>query len=140
MDKRDHLRVAGRIPNVDVFGHSPGVPETRSSAHRHDPARIAADPEGRRQSARGWWFNDHPTTPGNQDAQMWTRDLGDGTTEVVTVSWWEDLDSIRGFAGDDFEAAVFYPEDDDFLVDRETRVAHFDVHDEICRCRGFTGA
>jgi heme-degrading monooxygenase HmoA len=59
---------------------------------------------------------------------MWTRDLGDGTTEVITVSWWDDLDSIRGFAGDDIEVAVFYPEDDNYLVDRETRVNHFEVH------------
>jgi heme-degrading monooxygenase HmoA len=59
---------------------------------------------------------------------MWTRDLGDGTTEVITVSWWDDLESIRGFAGDDIEVAVFYPEDDNYLVDRETRVNHFVVH------------
>ncbi len=28
------------------------------------------------------------TTPGNLGAQMWTTDLGDGRTEVMTVSWW----------------------------------------------------
>ena len=26
-------------------------------------------------------------TPGNLGAQMWTTDLGDGRTEVMTVSW-----------------------------------------------------
>jgi hypothetical protein len=25
---------------------------------------------------------------------------------------------------------VFYPEDDDYLVDRDTRVAHFEVHSD----------
>jgi heme-degrading monooxygenase HmoA len=58
---------------------------------------------------------------------MLTRDLGDGRTEVLTLSWWESLDSIRGFAGADINVAVFYPEDDDYLIDRETTVAHYEV-------------
>ena len=78
----------------------------------------------------GTGIKEYRQTPGNQGAQMWTRDLGDGTTEVITVSWWDDLDSIRGFAGDDIEVAVFYPEDDNYLVDREARVNHFVVHGE----------
>jgi heme-degrading monooxygenase HmoA len=55
---------------------------------------------------------EYQRTPGNLGAQMWIRDLGDGRTEVLTVSWWESLDSIRGFAGDDINVAVFYPEDE----------------------------
>ncbi|MDI6101860.1 hypothetical protein QLQ12_24875 [Actinoplanes sp. NEAU-A12] len=70
-------------------------------------------------------------TPGNRGAQMWTRDLGDGRTEVTTVSWWESLEVIRGFAGDDIGRAVFYPEDDDFLIDRETTVSHHVVAREL---------
>ena len=66
-------------------------------------------------------------TPGNIDAQMWTRALDDGRTEVVTVSWWTDLAAVQGFAGDDIGQAVFYPADDDFLVGRETTVTHFEV-------------
>jgi heme-degrading monooxygenase HmoA len=66
-------------------------------------------------------------TPGNLGAQMWTRDLGAGRTEVVTVSWWESTEDIRTFAGADIDRAVFYPEDDDYLIDRETTVTHFQV-------------
>ena len=66
-------------------------------------------------------------TPGNLGAEMWTRDLGDGRSEVTTLSWWESLEVIRGFAGDDIGRAVFYPEDDAFLVDRETTVSHHEV-------------
>ena len=76
----------------------------------------------------GTGIKEYRQTPGNRGAQMCTRDLGDGRTEVITLSWWDSLDSIRGFAGDDIEAAVFYPEDDDYLVDRDSRVAHFEVH------------
>ena len=66
-------------------------------------------------------------TPGNLGAEMWTRDLGDGRSEVTTLSWWESLDDIRGFAGDEIDRAVFYPEDDDYLIDREIRVTHHEV-------------
>jgi heme-degrading monooxygenase HmoA len=66
-------------------------------------------------------------TPGNLGAQMWTADLGDGRTEVMTVSWWSSRTVIEGFAGQDIEVAVFYPEDVDYLIDRETTVTHYDV-------------
>jgi heme-degrading monooxygenase HmoA len=66
-------------------------------------------------------------TPGNLDAQMWTRDLGDGRTEVVTLSWWESLESIKGFAGEDISRAVFYPEDEGYLLDKDSTVTHYTV-------------
>ena len=66
-------------------------------------------------------------TAGNQGAQMWTRDLGDGRTEVQTLSWWESVEAIRGFAGDDIERAVYYPEDDEYLIDKENTVTHYRV-------------
>ncbi len=72
-------------------------------------------------------ITEYRATPGNQGAQMLTRDLDDGRTEVVTLSWWSSRDEIRGFAGDDIEVARFYPEDDRYLVDRETTVLHFEV-------------
>jgi len=65
-------------------------------------------------------------TPGNIDAQMWTRDLGDGRTEVVTISWWESLEVIKGFAGEDISRAVFYDRDDAFLIGREETVTHYE--------------
>ena len=70
---------------------------------------------------------EYRATPGNQGAWMLARDLDDGRTEIVTLSFWASRDAIRGFAGDDIELAVFYPDDERFLVDRETTVTHFDV-------------
>lgn len=72
-------------------------------------------------------MTEYRATPGNQGAQLLTRDLGDGRTELITLSWWDDLDVIRAFAGDDIEAAKYYPEDDGFLFERETTVSHFEV-------------
>lgn len=66
-------------------------------------------------------------TPGNRGAHLLTRDLGDGRTEIVTLSFWDSLDVVAGFAGEDVSRAVFYPEDDRYLVERELTVTHFEV-------------
>jgi heme-degrading monooxygenase HmoA len=55
------------------------------------------------------------------------RHLGADRAEFVVLSFWESLDAIREFAGIEVERAVFYPEDDHYLVERDDRVAHFDV-------------
>ena len=68
-------------------------------------------------------------TPGNIGWQMVFRGLGDGTSEVATLSWWTDFDAIRAFAGPEPERAVYYPEDDRFLLDRPPGVDHFRVAD-----------
>lgn len=64
--------------------------------------------------------------PGNRGAYILRRDTGD-RAEFVTVLLWETLDSVRAFAGDDVERAVFFPEDDRYLVERELSVAHYEV-------------
>jgi len=69
---------------------------------------------------------EYRATEGNRAAYILRRNVGE-RTEFVTLTLWESLDAVRGFAGDDVERAVFYPEDDRFLVERETTVAHFEV-------------
>jgi heme-degrading monooxygenase HmoA len=61
---------------------------------------------------------------------MWTRELGDDRTEVVTVSWWENLEVIKGFAGDDIAKAVYYPADEGYLLAQDDTVRHFEVSAE----------
>jgi heme-degrading monooxygenase HmoA len=65
-------------------------------------------------------------TPGNRGAYILQRDDGD-RTEIVTLSFWDSLEAIKGFAGDDVERAVFYPEDDRYLVARDLTVTHFTI-------------
>jgi heme-degrading monooxygenase HmoA len=72
-------------------------------------------------------MSEYRRTPGNRGAHMLIRDLDDGRTEIVTLSFWDSREVIAGFAGDDISRAVFYPEDDRYLVDRETTVTHFEV-------------
>ena len=65
-------------------------------------------------------------TPGNRGAwQLW-RVEGD-RAEVITLSFWESRAAIEGFAGQDIDKAVFYPEDDQFLTERDLSVRHYEV-------------
>jgi len=72
-------------------------------------------------------INEYRETPGNQGAWILTRDLGDGRTEMVTLSFWASREVIEGFAGKDIDRAKYYPEDDRYLVDRENTVTHYEV-------------
>jgi heme-degrading monooxygenase HmoA len=65
-------------------------------------------------------------TPGNRGAWMLRRDVGD-LTEFVTFTLWDSLDAVKAFAGEDYETAVYYPEDEKFLVERDERCAHYEV-------------
>jgi heme-degrading monooxygenase HmoA len=69
-------------------------------------------------------------TPGNRGVWMLRRDVGD-RTEFVMFTLWDSLEAVRAFAGDDYETAVFYPEDDRFLVERELTAKHYEVDAEI---------
>jgi heme-degrading monooxygenase HmoA len=55
------------------------------------------------------------------------RRITDDRAEFVVVSLWRSRDDIQAFAGADIERAVFYPEDERFLVDRDLHVTHYDV-------------
>ena len=68
----------------------------------------------------------YAATPGNRGAWLIYRVEGE-RAEVQTLSLWESMDAIHGFAGDDLERAVFYPEDDRFLVDRDLIARHWVV-------------
>ena len=67
-------------------------------------------------------------TPGNRGVYMLRRLEGD-RAEWIMLSLWEDEDAVRAFAGDDISVAVFYPEDDRYLVERDLTATHFEVVD-----------
>jgi hypothetical protein len=80
-----------------------------------------------RRYLEGTGLLEYRRTPGNLGALLLYRDVAAGLTEVRTLSLWTDRGAIAAFAGTDIERAVFYPEDDRFLVDRELTVEHLDV-------------
>ena len=65
-------------------------------------------------------------TPGNLGVTMLRRDVGD-RCEFLMFTLWESLDAVKAFAGEDHETAVFYPEDDRFLVERDETSSHWEV-------------
>ena len=71
-------------------------------------------------------LKEYRATPGNLGVQI-VRRISAGRADFLTISLWESLDAIRGFAGDDIEKAVYYPEDDAYLLEREPTVAHYEV-------------
>lgn len=64
---------------------------------------------------------------GNVAVYLTSRHDGD-REEFAMVTVWASLDTIRTFAGEDPTRAVFYPDDDAYLVDREWTVTHHDVY------------
>jgi heme-degrading monooxygenase HmoA len=71
-------------------------------------------------------LSEYRETPGNRGAFVMWRAEGE-RTEVTTVSFWDSLESITAFAGDDIATAVFYPEDDAYLIERDTVTRHYEL-------------
>jgi heme-degrading monooxygenase HmoA len=54
------------------------------------------------------------------------RDIEEGV-EFVTIMWFDSLDAVRAFAGDDYEVAVVPPKARQLLSRFDGRSAHYDV-------------
>ena len=69
---------------------------------------------------------EYEATPGNRGVWMLRRDKGD-LTEFLMVTHWDSLEAIKAFAGEDYERAVYYPEDERFLVEHDDVVTHYEL-------------
>ena len=67
-----------------------------------------------------------PGTPGNRGIWILRREVDD-RTELVMITLWDSLDAVKALAGKDYETAVFYPEDERFLIERDLQATHYDV-------------
>jgi heme-degrading monooxygenase HmoA len=65
-------------------------------------------------------------TAGNRGVRILRRIAG-GQAEFLFISFWESLESIRAFAGEDIDRAVYYPEDTKYLLELEPTVAHYET-------------
>jgi heme-degrading monooxygenase HmoA len=68
----------------------------------------------------------YTAVPGNVGV-VTLRRLVDGRAEFLLVSFWDSEAAVRAFAGPNIERAVFYPEDDRFLIARDEHVTHYEV-------------
>lgn len=67
-------------------------------------------------------------TPGNQGVILAWRER-EGQAEFFFLSLWESMKAVERFAGSSPKMAVFYPEDEEFLVDKDLHVDHYEILD-----------
>ena len=58
------------------------------------------------------------------------RRIEDGIAYFKLITYWENFEVIKNFAGDDFEKAKYYPEDKNYLLDFPEKLTHFEVFSE----------
>jgi heme-degrading monooxygenase HmoA len=89
-------------------------------------ATRAADADAYLQYLQATGLAAYRATPGNRGV-MALRRITEDRAEFLLVTLWESEEAIRRFAGDEIGRAVFYPEDDRFLISRDEHVGHYDV-------------
>jgi hypothetical protein len=89
-------------------------------------ATRAEDADAYVEYLRHTGFAQYQATPGNR-AVLGLRRVLNGRAEFMLVTLWDSAEAIRRFAGDDPDQAVYYPEDDRFLIDRDDQVSHYQL-------------
>jgi heme-degrading monooxygenase HmoA len=69
---------------------------------------------------------DYKKTPGNLSIEVWRRIEGE-VCHFWTVTKWNSIESIKQFAGNEYEKARYYPEDKKYLLEFEENVTHFET-------------
>jgi heme-degrading monooxygenase HmoA len=69
---------------------------------------------------------DYQSVEGNLSVHILQRSEG-AITHFITLTFWQDFDSIKAFAGEEVETARYYLEDRDFLLEFEPNVMHYEV-------------
>ena len=62
--------------------------------------------------------------------QLFRRNLG-AEVEFITIMWFDSLDAVRAFAGQDYEAAVVPPKARAMLSRFDERSQHYEVRAEM---------
>jgi heme-degrading monooxygenase HmoA len=69
---------------------------------------------------------DYKNIDGNLSVEVWRKTEGD-ICHFWTVTKWNSFDSIKNFAGKQYEKARYYPDDKDYLLDFEEHVEHYET-------------
>jgi heme-degrading monooxygenase HmoA len=89
-------------------------------------ATLAADADAYLEYLHETGLADFRRTEGNRGALALRRIEGN-RAEFVILSLWDSEEAISRFAGEDISKAVFYPEDERFLIERDNDVSHYEV-------------
>ena len=67
---------------------------------------------------------------GYRGIQLFRRNIGD-EVEFVTVMWFDSVEAVRAFAGEDYEVAVVPPKARTLLLRFDERSQHYEVRAEM---------
>ena len=65
---------------------------------------------------------------GYRGIQLFRREVGE-ETEFITVMWFDSLDAVRAFAGEDYQTAVVPPKAREVLLRFDARSQHYEVRE-----------
>lgn len=69
---------------------------------------------------------DYQATEGNLGVLVLRKDE-DKQADFLMITLWESKDAIKKFAGDDINKARYYSEDNQYFMELEPNVTHYDV-------------
>jgi heme-degrading monooxygenase HmoA len=118
-----HLHLNPAAPKMGPYAGRPGLGFIMRQWRGRVPSEKAAD---YLEFLKISGFADYAATPGNLGVYGLQKDSG-GITEFVLITLWESFAAIRKFAGEDYEKAHYYPQDQDFLLEVEPLVGHSEV-------------
>lgn len=79
---------------------------------------------------RGTGLRAYADVSGCRSAKVLKRVHGEHC-EIMLISLWDSMDAVREFAGENPDRSVYYPEDDQYLLDMEALVRHYEVVDGL---------
>jgi antibiotic biosynthesis monooxygenase (ABM) superfamily enzyme len=68
--------------------------------------------------------------PGYRSIQLFRRALG-GEAEFITIMWFDSWDSVKLFAGEDYEKAYVPPKARDVLLRFDERSQHYEIREQL---------
>ena len=71
-------------------------------------------------------IKDSSATLGFLGAQIFRRSLA-AKIELTLITYWDNLESIKAFAGNDISQARLYPEDEVYELEPDLSVQHYEV-------------
>ena len=75
-------------------------------------------------------LHDYAGVKGNCGVTLLKKEEGD-IVHYYTLTYWDSIDAIKVFAGEDYEKARYYPEDKDYLLELEPLVTHYGVVEQL---------
>ena len=70
---------------------------------------------------------DYRSVPGNLAAYVLRKEDGD-FAHFLTLTFWESLEAISAFAGDEASRAKYYDFDAEFLLELEPTATHYELY------------